>query len=187
MNNVPRDAHGVNLALSAILNIAILTIAIFIATIAPFAAIGFTPFQRTKRYVVPGTENDERPRTAGLGLFDILTLRSVRTRGGKRWGDNELAINCEVMAQAIADGLQFLEIVITYTTKNITVTYATDFDTMRKYGRQVVGVSGPEWSLPLHYWSIDGAPATGAEPEPQPVAEQPMLFEFDEPRRIGGY
>ncbi|MCB0111833.1 MAG: hypothetical protein KDE53_38175 [Caldilineaceae bacterium] len=161
--------------------------AILVTTVASFAATTYTTYQRTKRYIVPGTERDKHPKTAGLGLFDILTLRSVRTRGGKRWGDNELAINCEVMAQAIADGLQFLEIVITYTTKNITVTYATDFETMQKYGRQVVGVSGPEWSLPLCYWSINGQPAIGPAPEPQPVAEQPALFAFDEPRRARGY
>ena len=67
--------------------------AILVTTVASFAATTYTTYQRTKRYIVPGTERDKHPKTAGLGLFDILTLRSVRTRGGKRWGDNELAIN----------------------------------------------------------------------------------------------
>ena len=181
--NIHETAPTVKLALSAISLIAVTIIAI----VAPFAAVGFSTFQRTKCYIVPGTENDERPRTAAIGYFADGILRSVRTRGGKRWGDNAFSINCGVLAMAIVDGLHTFEIQITYKQSQRTITYSVDFETLQTHGQCIDGVSGPELSLPLHYWSIDGATATGPAPEPTPVAEQGALFAFDEPRRIGGY
>lgn len=188
MDTISPDALRVNLFVT-IFRLIILTVAILFVAITPFAAVGFAPYQRTKRYLVPGTESDKHPKTAAIGYFDETPpeLCTVRSRGGVRWGDNELAFNESVMEQAIADGFNHLRVLIHYKQKNITVNYRTTFDDLRKHGRRVLGVSGWEWSMDKCHWSIDGQPATGPAPEPAPQAEQAALFAFDEPQRVGGY
>lgn len=143
-------------------------------------------FSRAKRYLVPGTERDRHPKTAAFGYFDDGVVRSVRTRGGRRWGDDELAFNCEVMRRCEHDGFDDLEIIINYRSIGVEQVYSTDFDTLREHGRRVPGMSGYELSMPICYWSINGAPPTGPQPEPEPTYSQPLLIEYSEPQRAGG-
>lgn len=143
-------------------------------------------YRRTKRYLVPGTEHDQRPRTAAMGYPDG-TLRSVRTGRGRIYGSDELRFLIAVLDQAQADGLTTAEIVINYTRLGVSVTYSTSIETLRTKGQRVLGVSGWELALPRQLWSIDGQAPEGLptpKPEPEPEAEQPMLFAFDEPRRV---
>lgn len=135
-------------------------------------------------YIVPGTERNQNPLIAAVGHYNPLPveLASIRSRGGTRWGDNELAFNDQVMRQAEIDGFHRLRIQIHFKTKNITVNYSTTFAELRTHGQRVLGVSGWEWSMHKRFWSIDGAPPVGPEPTPEPVAEQIALFDFAEQR-----
>lgn len=137
----------------------------------------------TRRYLVPGTEHEERPRTAAVGFFDAGVLRSVRSSDGRRYDGDEIALLVEIMEQAERDGLSALEVVIHYRKTQAERTYRTDFDTLRRYGRRVLGVSGWELALPLCHWSIDGQPPAGegATPNtPEAPATQPALFQYTE-------
>ena len=140
---------------------------------------------RPIRYLVPGTEHDQHPRTAAIGYPDAGILRSVRTRGGRHYGNNSFNVNCEVLDQAEADGLTTVEIVITYQRAGVTVTYSTSIETLRAQGQRVMGESGWELALPRQLWSVDGAAPEGLpKAQPAPVAAQPALFDFAEPRKV---
>lgn len=137
-----------------------------------------------RRYLVPGTEHDQHPRTAAIGYPATGILRSVRTRGGRLYGGDTLNFLVAVLDQAERDGLTTAEIVITYHRTGVTVTYATPIATLRTQGQRVIGESGWELALPRQLWSINGQPPEGLpQVKPAPVAEQPALFDFAEPRR----
>jgi len=141
-----------------------------------------------RRYLVPGTERDQHPRTAAFGYPATGILRSVRSRGGRLYGGDTLNFLISVLDQAEADGLTTAEIVITYHRTGATVTYSTPIATLHTHGQRVMGESGWEMALPRQLWSIDGqAPEGLPQVKPAPVAEQPMLFDFAEPRRLGAY
>jgi hypothetical protein len=160
---------------------------------ALFLSFGAAPLyathRRPKRYIVPGTENDERPRTAAMGYPDG-TLRSVRSSGGRVYGGDTINLLIALLDEAEADGLAIAEVVIEYKRIGISVTYATSIETLRTQGQRVLGVSGWELAMPRQLWSIDGQAPEGLltpRPEPEPAAVQPMLFDFAEPRRMGAY
>lgn len=143
---------------------------------------------RPIRYIVPDTERDERPRTAGIGDTATGILRSVRTRGGRLYGSDTLNFLVAILDQAAADGLTLAEIQITYHRTNITVTYSTSIEALRTSGQRVMGESGWEMALPRQLWSVDGATPEGLpQAKATPAVEQPMLFDFSEPRRVGAY
>lgn len=144
------------------------------------------------RFIVPGTENDERPRTAALGFPDTGILRSVRTGRGRKYGDDTLGFLIEILDRAQNAGLTIVEIVINYTRLNVSVTYTTTIEYLRDHGQRVLGESGWELAMPRQLWSVDGAEPEGlAEPTPKPESEatQGALFDFAESvqRKVGAY
>lgn len=167
----------------------VLTFAVsaMVALLLSFAAGAHGSFSRTKRYLVPGTERDEHPRTAAFGCLDEGILRSVRTRGGRHYDGDRLNFLVAILDDAEADGLETAEVVITYKRAGATVTYSVSIETLRDHGDLVMGVSGKELSLPIRMWSINGAPpaATAQPVKAAVVVEQPTLFDYAEP--AGGY
>lgn len=142
--------------------------------------------QHLKRYPVPGIPANEKQRTAAIGYFDDMVVRSVRTSDGRRYDGDEIAVLISVLDEAENDGFDDLEIAINYRKTNTVTTYATTIEYLRQHGRRALGVSGWELSMPRSMWSIDGAQPTG-EPQAQPVAAQPTLFDMPAERRGGGY
>lgn len=187
MFNIHYRAHARNLLRTLLYAICTLAALFF-----SFAALPTrTRYRQPKRYLVPGTEHDERPRTAAIGYFDSGTLRSVRTGRGRIYGDDTLHFLITVLDEAETDGLTIAEIVINYNRLNVSVTYAAPIETLRSQGQRVLGVSGWELALPRQLWSVDGQEPEGLpEPTPEPGAVQPALFAFNETSRQswrGGY
>lgn len=150
-------------------------------------ATAHTYFQRAKRYMVPNTPPDEKPRTAAFGYFDDLVLRSVRTSDGRRYESDEIAFLICILDEAEQDGFDDLEVVINYRKLNTQITYSTTISYLREHGRRVLGVSGWELTMPRCMWSIDGNPPTGPQKQPEPAAQQSALFDFAEPVRKAVY
>lgn len=76
---------------------------------------------------------------------------------------------------------------ITWKRSGRKIHYSIPINEIKQVGTPETRYDGLQWHVPMHYWSIDGQPPTGPQPEPKPVAEQVALFDFAEPRRMGGY
>ncbi len=132
------------------------------------------PLRTHKKYYVPNT----RPqRCAGWGYFNQCLFRSIRTSGGRRYGEDEIAVLEYILDQLEADGLTKIEVVINYSRLQKSVCYSTTVETLRKHGQRVPGQSGWEFSMARTMWCIDGqAPTNETEATPATDAEQMSLF-----------
>ena len=128
------------------------------------------PLRTHKQYFVPNTTPK---RCAGWGYFNQGIFRSIRTSGGRRYGEDEIAILESILERIEADGLPKIEVLINYTRLQKSLCYATTTETLRTHGRRVLGVSGWELSLPRTQWCIDGQ----APEATKPAAAQIPLFE----------
>ncbi|MCB0190186.1 MAG: hypothetical protein KDE31_38200, partial [Caldilineaceae bacterium] len=117
-------------------------------------------------------------RCAGWGYFNQGLFRSIRTSGGRRYGEDEIAVLEYIVNEIEADGLTKIEVVINYSRLQKSVCYSTTVETLRKYGQYVPGQSGWEFSMARTMWSVNGQePDNTIEKTPAaPVAEQMSLF-----------
>lgn len=111
---------------------------------------------------------------------------SDRTGRGKLYESNGFNIRDNLL-QSITGRYRTFMIRITWKRSGRTIHYSIPVDDIQRYGEQQDRYDGLQWHLPLHHWSIDGAPPTGPEPEREPLPDQPMLFDFAEPRKVGAY
>lgn len=115
-----------------------------------------TPKHGTKRYLAPEILNGTHP-TAGIGYFDAGIFRSVRTGRGRLYAGGTLNILQSILDEIERDGLTIVEIVIEYRRTGVKVTYRTTTSTIRQHA-QIEFLNGTwQYSLPLEYWSVDGA------------------------------
>jgi hypothetical protein len=129
-----------------------------------------------KRYLVPGIPAHERQRVAGFGYFDTGIWRSERTGSGRYYDGDTINILESILDEVEADGLDTIQVVIVH--KSRAVTYQTDIDTLRQHGQRVLA-DGWQIALPRCFWSVDGQPPAGPQPEPkEPQAVQPTLFDL---------
>ncbi len=138
-----------------------------------------------KRYRVYD-QNRRRWLTAGVGVPPRI-FRSVRNR--RRYETNSLNINTAIFDEAVADGVETIEIVVTYRTLAKTITYSASVETIRKYSTAEYLYDTHQRSLAIGYWSVDGEPPELPEPAPEPtepVPEQTTLFDLGSVGRVGG-
>lgn len=133
------------------------------------------PLRTHRKYYVPNTHPQ---RCAGWGYFNQGLFRSIRTSGGRRYGEDEIALLECILDQIEADGLTKIEVVINYSRLKKSVCYSTTVETLRMHGQRVPGQSGWERSMARTRWSIDGdAPTAQPEETPAaPAAAQMSLF-----------
>lgn len=129
----------------------------------------------------------KRAVTMAVG-YDNGVACSDRTRGGKLHESNAFNVRRDLLDTLRSGGYDIFLIRIHWKRLGQTIHYSAPLTTIEQLGTLENRYDSAQWSLPLAYWSVDGQPPAGLpQVKPAPVAEQPALFDFAEPRRLGAY